>query len=565
MTADTHTGPLAAVDLGIVWARLVALVDEAGDALKRTAFSTVTRESNDFAVVLMDLGGRAVAQSSISVPSFLGVLPMLTKALLAGDFPVQKWRPGDVVMTNDPWLCAGHKPDIGVVSPVFVDERLVGFVGTIAHSPDMGGALWGAGARDLYEEGLMVPPTLLYRAGEPNETLFDLVAANVRAPRQTLGDVRAQVAANAQAARGLAPILDQAGLEDLEGVSAQIRGASEAAMRDALAAAPDGTFRYAYDADGDGLDEPVHIEIAVTIDGDTIAVDYAGTGGPHSLGINAVMNYVYAYTAYPIKCAFSPDVPNNDGAFEPITVTAPVGSLLNAQPPVPLGARNITGNMLHAAVFGALVQAVPDRVQADCGAPCWSVVLNGQDGRGETYVEYFFLNGGYGARPTRDGEGVLSFPTNVANVPIEVLERSMPVLFIEKSLRPDSGGDGQFRGGLGQTTAFRWEGDAPVNLSLLTEKTKHRAAGLAGGEDGSMGAARIDPERPLAPKGLTKLTPGDTLTLDLPGGGGFGDPADRDPDARARDRQLGYVTANVDLGIRSAERSGPPEVASSPT
>ena len=565
MTADTHTGPLAAVDLGIVWARLVALVDEAGDALKRTAFSTVTRESNDFAVVLMDLGGRAVAQSSISVPSFLGVLPMLTKALLAGDFPVQKWRPGDVVMTNDPWLCAGHKPDVGVVSPVFVGERLVGFVGTIAHSPDMGGALWGAGARDLYEEGLMVPPTLLFEEGRENETLFSIIAANVRAPRQTLGDVRAQVAANAQAARGLAPILNEAGLEDLEGVSAQIRGASEAAMRAALAAAPDGTYRYAYDADGDGLDEPVHIEIAVTIDGDTIAVDYAGTGGPHSLGINAVMNYVYAYTAYPIKCAFSPDVPNNDGAFEPITVTAPVGSLLNAQPPVPLGARNITGNMLHAAVFGALVQAVPDKVQADCGAPCWSVVLNGQDGRGETYVEYFFLNGGYGARPTRDGEGVLSFPTNVANVPIEVLERSMPVLFIEKSLRPDSGGDGQFRGGPGQTTAFRWEGDAPVNLSLLTEKTKHRAAGLAGGEDGSMGAARIDPERPLAPKGLTKLTPGDTLTLDLPGGGGFGDPADRDPDARARDRQLGYVTANVDLGIRSAERSGPPEVASSPT
>ena len=542
MTTDTHTGPLAAVDLGIVWARLLALVDEAGDALKRTAFSTVTRESNDFAVVLMDLGGRAVAQSSISVPSFLGVLPMLTKALLAGDFPVQKWRPGDVVMTNDPWLCAGHKPDIGVVSPVFFDERLVGFVGTIAHSPDMGGALWGAGARDLYEEGLMVPPTLLYRAGEPNETLFDIIAANVRAPRQTLGDVRAQVAANAQAARGLAPILDEAGLEDLEGVSAQIRGASEAAMRGALAAAPDGTYRYAYDADGDGLDEPVHIEIAVTIEGDTIGVDYAGTSGPHSLGINAVMNYVTAYTAYPIKCAFSPDVPNNDGAFEPITVTAPIGSLLNAQPPVPLGARNITGNMLHAAVFGALVQAVPDKVQADCGAPCWSVVLNGQDARGETYVEYFFLNGGYGARPTRDGEGTLSFPTNVANVPIEVLERSMPVLFLEKSLRPDSGGDGQYRGGLGQTTAFRWEGDAPVNLSLLTEKTKHRAAGLAGGADGALGAASIDPERPLAPKGLTKLTPGDTLTLHLPGGGGFGDPADRDPDARARDQRLGYIS-----------------------
>ena len=548
MTADaptvTASGPLSAVDLGIVWARLLALVDEAGDALKRTAFSTVTRESNDFAVVLMDREGRGIAQSSISVPSFLGVLPMLTKALLAGDFPQEKWRPGDAVMTNDPWLCAGHKPDIGVVSPLFVGDRLVGFVGTIAHSPDMGGALWGAGARDLYEEGLMVPPTLLYAEGEPNETLFSIIAANVRAPRQTLGDVRAQVAANDQAAAGLAPILDEAGLDSLEGVSAQIRGASERAMREALLAAPDGTYRYAYDADGDGRGEPVHIEIAVTIDGDAILVDYDGTSGPHSLGINAVLNYVYAYTAYPIKCAFSPDVPNNDGAFEPITVTAPEGSLLNARPPVPLGARNITGNMLHAAVFGALVQAVPDRVQADCGAPCWSVVLNGQDERGETYVEYFFLNGGYGARPTRDGEGVLSFPTNVANVPVEVLERSMPVLFLEKSLRPGSGGDGQYRGGLGQTTAFRWEGDGPVNLSLLTEKTRHRAAGLAGGEDGATGSARISPPRDLAPKGLTRLHPGDVLTLDLPGGGGFGPPDRRDAAARARDHQLGYVTAS---------------------
>ena len=539
---ETQTGPLTAVDLSIVWARLLALVDEAGDALKRTAFSTVTRESNDFAVVLMDRAGRAVAQSSISVPSFLGVLPMLTKALLAGDFPERAWRPGDAVMTNDPWLCAGHKPDIGVVSPIFFRRQLVGFVGTIAHSPDMGGALWGAGARDLYEEGLMVPPMRLYEAGTPNQTLFDIVAANVRAPRQTLGDIRAQVAANEQAARGLSPILDEAGLGDLDGVSGQIRGASERAMRDALRDAPDGTYRYAYDADGDGRDEPVHIQIAVTIAGDAISVDYDGTSGPHTLGINAVLNYVYAYTAYPIKCAFSPGVPNNDGAFEPITVTAPRGSLLNAQPPVPLGARNITGNMLHAAVFGALVQAVPDKVQADCGAPCWSVVLNGQDARGETYVEYFFLNGGYGARPDRDGEGVLSFPTNVANVPIEVLERSMPVLFLDKGLRPGSGGDGRYRGGLGQTTAFRWEGDGPVNLSLLTEKTQHRAAGLAGGHDGASGTARLHPERPLAPKGLTKLHPGDELHLELPGGGGFGDPADRLPDARDRDRQLGYVT-----------------------
>jgi N-methylhydantoinase B len=534
---------LDAITLSIVWARLLSIVDEAGSALQRTAFSTVTRESNDFAVVLMDAEGRSIAQSSISVPSFLGVIPMLTKALLAGPYPAASWRPGDVVMTNDPWLCAGHKPDIGLVSPVFFDDQLVAFLGTIAHSPDMGGTLWGAGARDLYEEGLMVPPTKLFSEGKPNDTLFAILEANVRSPRQTIGDIRAQLAANDQGTRALRDLMVESSLRDIKGLSQQVRDASERAMRDALRAAPDGTWRYRYQADGDGRGDGVDIALALTIAGDVIDVDYTGTRGVHALGINAVANYTYAYTAYPIKCVFSPDVPNNDGGFLPIRVSAPVGSMLNAQAPAPLGARNITGNILHAAVFGALAQAVPDRVQADCGSACWSVVLNGRlPDRGE-FVEYFFLNGGYGARAAKDGPSVLSFPTNVANVPIEVLEHAMPMLVHEKSLRPDSGGDGEFRGGLGQRVSFEWRGNEPVNCSLLSEKTVTRAHGLCGGGPGAPGAIQITPERPLAPKGLTRLASGDRLTLDLPGGGGYGDATRRDAAARAHDLQEGYVTS----------------------
>jgi len=345
------------IALSILWARLISIVDEAGTTLQRTSFSTVTRESNDFAVVLMDVEGRAIAQSSISVPSFLGVIPMLTKALIKDYFPLDQWHDGDVVMTNNPWLCAGHKPDIGIVSPIFNEDRLIGFIGTIAHSPDMGGVLWGAGSRDLYEEGLMVPPTKLYDKGEPNQTLFNIIDVNVRASRQTLGDIRAQVAANTQGIKSLKKLMRENNLNDLQDISNKIIDASEDAMRKAIGEAPDGVYKYSYDTDGDGKGIGCHIECAIEIKGTNISVDYTGTSGQHPLSINAVLNYVYAYTAYPIKCAFSPDVPNNDGAFKPIKVWAPEGSLLNAQKPAPLGARNITGkwNLQEQRICGILL------------------------------------------------------------------------------------------------------------------------------------------------------------------------------------------------------------------
>lgn len=535
------------ISLSILWSRLLAIVDEAGTTLQRTSFSTVTRESNDFAVVLMDEQGRSIAQSSTSVPSFLGVLPMLTKALLSDYFPIDTWQEGDCIITNDPWLCAGHKPDIGLVSPIFRNQKLIGFIGTIAHSPDMGGSLWGAGARDLYEEGLMIPPTKLYDAGKPNTMLFNIIEANVRAARQTIGDIKAQLAANEQGIRSLKRLMDENNMADIMVLSEQIIEASEKAMREAIAKAPDGVYNYQYEADGDGLGEFVHINCTVTIADDEISVDYKGSSGPHYLAINAVMNYVYAYTAYPIKCTFSPDVPNNEGAFRPIKVSAPKGSLLNAQKPVPLGGRNITGNILHAPVFGALAQAVPLQVQADCGSACWCIVLNGQKdivtkkGIEKTdFVEYFFLNGGYAARPNQDGVNVLSFPTNVANVPIEVLERDAPIMVTEKSLRPDTGGLGKYRGGLGQTFSFKMVGKEPINLSILTEKTKTFPHGILGGENGAGGSMEIRPHRFVPPKGLTKLYPGEELILNLPGGGGYGLKTERDAKFSERDKILGY-------------------------
>ncbi len=538
MESITTFSPIA---LSILWSRLISIVDEAGTTLQRTSFSTVTRESNDFAVVLMDRKGRSIAQSSVSVPSFLGVLPMLTKALLEDYFPLETWKEGDVVMTNDPWLCAGHKPDIGIVSPVFYKKDLIGFIGTIAHSPDMGGVLWGAGSRDLYEEGLMVPPTKLISEGRPNDTLFAILEANVRAADQTIGDIKAQIAANDQGIKSLMKLMDENKLTDLQDLADAVIHASEKAMREALLIAPDGSYSYSYDTDGDGKGNGCHFEITISIKGDEIHADYTGTSGAHPLSINAVLNYTYAYTAYPIKCTFSPDVPNNDGSFYPIKVTAPKGCLVNAQKPVPLGARNITGNMLHSVVFGALAKAVPNQVQADCGSACWCIVLNGTH-KGKEFVEYFFLNGGYGARPNMDGEHVLSFPTNVANVPVEVLESDIAVLVTEKSLVPNSGGEGQYRGGLGQRFSFKNVGEHPLNISLLTEKTKTSAKGILEGKDGKTGSLEIVPHRDFPPKGLDKLYPGEELILTLPGGGGYGNPEKRDKRLIEEDRVLGYIT-----------------------
>jgi N-methylhydantoinase B len=529
------------IELSILWSRLISIVDEAGTTLQRTSFSTVTRESADFAVVLMDTKGQSLAQSSVSVPSFLGVLPILTKALLNEHFPLDTWREGDVVITNDPWLCAGHKPDIGIISPIFFNGILVGFIGCIAHSPDIGGALWGAGARDFYEEGLYLPPLKLYTEGVENTTIFKIIEGNVRAAVQTIGDIKAQIAANDQGIRSLLRMMAENGLTEIDILGEHIIAASEKAMREAIRQAPNGTYRFKYDADGDAVKNFVHFQIAVTIADDSILIDWDGTSPAHPLAINAVLNYVFAYSAYPIKCIFSPEVPNNEGSFRPIKVTAPEGCLLNAKKPSPLGARHITGNLLHAPVLGALSQAVPDRVQADCGGAVWIVVLSGKNDDGKEFVEYVFLAAGLGARANQDGIPCLHYPTNVANVPVEVFENDCPVLVTRKSLAQGSGGAGKFRGGLGQVFSFKNLSQHPLSISIITEKTKTQAYGLFGGQSGSFGTAVVKPKRAIPAKGIDKLMPQEELILTLPGGGGYGNPAERAMSLVVEDKVLGYV------------------------
>jgi N-methylhydantoinase B len=524
----------------VLWARLRALMNEAGATLKRTAFSFPTRESNDFATVLMDLRGDSIAQSAQSIPSFLATLPLTTRSILERR-PAERWAEGDVMLTNDPWLGAGHLPDVSVVQPLFWRGRLAGFVGSITHVSDIGGTLFGGYTRELFEEGLRFPPTLIQSAAGPNETFYDILRANTRVPDEVVGDLHAMMAANDTAIRNVARLLDEGELEDLTRFGEYVQSRSEAAMREAIRKIPDGVYRSHIHADG--YEESVRIECAVHVKGDEILIDYTGTSPqvPHPL--NGVHNFTFAYTVYPIKCAIAPDVPSNSGALRPFTVNAPVGSVLNCKFPAPVGLRHICGQLLQAAIYSALSEVLPEQVIADSGSPSAIAVISGKNAAGESFVVYLYLSGGMGARAGRDGLSTVNFPATVTNVPCEIAEQAAPILIERKQYRPDSAGNGRQRGGFGQEVRVRNISPYPVTVSMLTDRQKHAPRGLRGGGEGAKGRVRLESGRPILSKGLTVVQPGDCILIDTPGGAGYGAASERDAQATERERAEGLWTA----------------------
>ena len=527
--------------LEVLWARLIAITDEAATALVRTSFSTIVRESKDFACVLMDAQGRSLAQNTSTVPSFVGTLPRTMKHFLSR-FPADEWQPGDVVATNDPWLATGHKPDITLVAPIFHRGRLVAFAGAIAHMPDIGGRIYSADTTDLYEEGLSIPPCRLYESGVPNALLIEIIRSNVRVPDQTLGDIRAQISACNVMGRRIEEMMEEQGLDALSDVASAIHERSARAMRAAVAAVPDGTYRASVDTDEiDG--QSLHIEVAVTISGETVHCDYSGTSAQVQRGINAVYNCTFAHTAYYLKCVLDPDLPNNEGALSPLTVTVPEGTILNPTCPAPVNARQIILHYLHAVMFGALAQAVPNKVIAQCGAPSNRSMFSGTKDDGTSFSLLMFTSGGMGARYNKDGLPCTTFPTNSGAASIEVMESSSPILVRRKELRPDSGGLGEFRGGLGQMIEVEILSNTPVTVSFLMDRIQHPADGLNGGGAGAPASLRLlNRTMELPPKGRAVLHKGDVIEIGCAGGGGFGPLSQRLPALVTRDRAHGYVT-----------------------
>ncbi|MEI7570490.1 MAG: hydantoinase B/oxoprolinase family protein [Alcaligenaceae bacterium] len=528
---------ISALQLGIVWRRLTGLMDEVAQTFVRTSFSVVVRENWDLACSLMDADGRVFAQSSRSIPSFLGTMPTTLKAMLQ-KHPQHSLEPGDVLISNDPWIGTGHLNDITMVRPIFRGTELVAFVGSTFHTVDIGGAP-SPFAKDSYEEGLCIPILKIVRRGEENLDVISFLQENLREPNETLGDIRAQFAAYDLAQTKLLNLLQQEGIDDLISVTDAILSRSELSMRKMLEAIPDGECTDQVTADG--FEKPLTICCSIKKTGSDILVDYAGTDPQIDKPINSVYNFTFAYSAYAIKCAFDPNSPNNDGGLRPLTLLAPEGSLVNPTRPAPVWGRHLSGHYLPFVIFGALSKIIPDKVIADSGSPIWNVYFKGVDRSNRKFVKMFFMSGGYGARSQSDGPACLSFPTNIANNPIEQFENQTPMLVTEKSLITDSGGAGMYRGGLGQRLSFQSLSPEPLTFMIRHERIKYPPRGFLGGIDGRLGVDLVDGQR-IPGKSVMSLKQGQTVTFETPGGGGMFSPLKRDPAALAKDLQDGVVS-----------------------
>ncbi|MBT3603102.1 MAG: hydantoinase B/oxoprolinase family protein [Candidatus Latescibacteria bacterium] len=517
---------LDAVSLEVLWNRLISIVNEQAAVLMHASFTTVVREAGDLSAGVFDRAGNMVAQAVTGTPGHINTMANCVRHFV-NLHPIDSLKLGDSLLTNDPWLASGHLHDITVVTPVFYKGRGVGWFANTCHAMDIGGRTLGAGAREVFEEGLHIPIMRLFREGEINKDLIDIVRANVRTPDEVVGDLYAQQAGNDVGAKKLIEALKDYGLEDIEGLAKQILDRSEVATREAIAQIPNGI--YEDEVEIDGYDTPLVIRAKVTVQDRDLIVDYAGTSDQVGRGINVVYNYTHAYTTYPLKCAISPDIPNNEGSFRPITVVAPEGSILNAQFPCAVGARHLIGHFLAQPLFGALSKAIPNRVIADGSAGLWNTQIEGKDRAGNVFAYIFFSAGGMGARPNDDGISSVAFPSGIRGVPAEAIEAVSPVIMHRRALIQDSGGAGKYRGGLSQEMVLTVDSDTPALHSCMYDRTQFAARGFVGGKEGMPGELFLSDGTQLKPKGRYELHPGQAVTLRLPGGGGFYSALERDP------------------------------------
>jgi N-methylhydantoinase B len=534
---------LADLRLQVMWTRLISVVEEAAQALMRTAFSTTVRDAGDLSAAVFDTQGRLIAEAVTGTPGHVNSMAEGVKHFLAR-FPIDTMEDGDHYITNDPWLTAGHLHDITVVSPVVMKGRVVGLLGCCCHQLDIGGLGQGPDGRSIFEEGLQIPLLKLASRGRINETLLEILKQNVRTPLQVEGDVLSYISSNDTGARRLRAMLVEFGQTDLDGLGDYILRQSLKATLERIATLPRGRWTHALTIDG--YDHPITLRATLTIEEDRVSVDYAGSDGAVPQGINVVLNYCRAYTVFGLKCLISPEVPNNHGALLPFVVTAPEGSIVNAQRPSPVAARHVIGQMLPDVVLGCLDQALPGRVPAEGSSCLWSVQLRGRvaGSAAATFDTVFFNSGGAGARAGQDGLDATAFPSGVRAMPVEVSEHSAPIVIWRKELRADSGGSGEHRGGLGQTVEVSTRDGSAFEVLAMYERVDMPARGRSGGGDGAAGVVRLSSGRAMRAKGLQTIPAGERLVLELPGGAGLGD-------GRKRDRAL--VAAEVASGVLSRD------------
>ncbi len=529
------------IRMQVMWNRLISVVEEQAMTLLRTAFSTSVREAGDLSAGVFDPEGRMLAQAVTGTPGHVNTMAEAVGHFIAA-IPRDRMYPGDTYVTNDPWLGTGHLHDITMVSPSFKGDRLVGFFACTAHVVDVGGRGFGADGKSVYEEGIQIPILKFAERGEVNETLLALLRSNVREPGQVVGDFYSLAACNEVGHRRLIDMMAEIGLESLDDLGAFIFTRTRAAMLDRVRALPQGAWSNSLDTDG--YDAPVRLAATVQIAGDVVNVDFTGTDGVNPRGINVPIIYSKAYASYALKCVVAPEIPNNWASLEAFTVTSPE-NILNAPRPAPVSVRHVIGHLVPDLVLGALAKALPGRVLAEGAAALWNIhmsvrpVAGAQGRRAEILM---FNSGGMGARPGLDGLSATAFPSGVMTMPIEATEQVGPVIVWRKELRPGSGGDGQHRGGLGQIIEIEPAPGHEFDFSAMFDRVNHAAKGRDGGKGGAAGIVALDDGTALKPKGWQHVPAGRRLVLHLPGGGGYGDPARRDADARAIDARRGYVT-----------------------
>jgi N-methylhydantoinase B len=509
------------VELEILWSNLIGLVDERAKALQRIAFSPVVREAGDLAVALFDRRGRMVAQANTGTPGHINSLAIAGAHLVRG-FD-NRIAPGDVLITNDPWLSAGHFFDITVLTPMFDGDRVIAYIGSTIHHTDIGGYGIGAGARDVHEEGLWIPPLKLYRKGEPCEVLHAMIRSNVRTPDAVFGDLAAQVSSGRAASERLIGMCRRNGLIDIEELSDEIIRRSEEATRSAIRKLDAGTYHGESTFDVPG-GQAITLKAAVTVEPDAgeILIDFAGSSPQASTGINVVLNYTHAYSTFAVRSCLNPDLPNNTGSLAPIRVSAPQGSIVNCSYPAPVNARHVVGMYVPMPILKALYHVMPERVLAEGSGAVWTMQIQGRRENGEPFTSSMFnYSGGMGARASKPGPSATCYPTGVAAVPVEILEAVMPIIFDRKELRAGSGGTGSSPGGEGQIIQFRMLTKEPWLLNAVTSRVEQGPQGLAGGGSGAAGRFLVSGQ-PVRQAGKLTLEPGDVVLLETPGGAGYG-------------------------------------------
>ncbi|HDZ89745.1 MAG TPA: hydantoinase B/oxoprolinase family protein [Deltaproteobacteria bacterium] len=543
------------ITLEILWRRLISIVDEADTTVARTAFSSLLRDAHDYTCMFTDRHGRELAQGSFATPGQSGAMALGIKNLVR-KLPEGGFGPGDVYITNDPWALAGHLNDICVMSPIFYRGDLAGWTACVFHHSDIGGRV-SSDNHDVFEDGLFIPLVKLEEAGKLNPAVMEMIQWNVRTPEEVTGDIRSQIAANHVCTEKICQMLDEYGLEGLDDLADEIIGRTERSMRSAIRKVPDGL----YSAKGiveqmEGKGDLI-INVAVRVQGDGISVDLEGSSPQVDWGGNVVYNFTYAYVFMAMKSMFDPDIPNNDGCAEPIAMTAPEGSVVNCRFPAAVAARMQIGHFLTEIIYRAMAEALPDRVIAGSGGtPATMNVFYGKRHDSTPWHAVIIRGGGMGASANNDGYYHYIFPANGANTPVEIFESDTPLLVERRELLTDSGGPGKQMGGLGRRVVFKVPDDEyapipPVNLGIQSGRFRYPPEGLFGGKDGARARFLIN-DRDGNPYGLTQFGPGDVVTMDSAGGGGYGDPLERDIALVQRDVADGYVSverAGSDYGV----------------